>query len=167
MCSLSQVRLLTVKRPPRPQPSTTTAHPATTWTPSCSSSARWPGRGTSSVSVWRWHRPGPPSTTAGANPVLPAKLLLLLFFFFSPPSGNTFIWLLSMNLPTVIIDAFFCLSEIHQAQLLTLTCDSLLPEQQSLWLVMFTLSRLLKSLWCQCPSLWLPCFHLLILCCLK
>lgn len=68
MCSMLQVRLLTGKHPPHPQPSMTTGRLVTTWTPSCSSSARWPGRGMSFVSVWRWHRPGPPSTTAGANP---------------------------------------------------------------------------------------------------
>lgn len=78
--SLAQVRPLTAKRPPRPRPSTTTGHPATTWTPSCSSSARWPGRGMSYASGSRWHRPGPPSTTAGANPGPPAKLLLLLIW---------------------------------------------------------------------------------------
>lgn len=105
MCSLLQVRLLMEKRPPHHQPSTTTGHPVTTWTPSCSSSAKWPGRGMSSVSVWRWHRPGPPSTTAGANPTLPAKSWLLLFF--SPFSSSTFLWLMTMNLSTLMIYIYF------------------------------------------------------------
>lgn len=168
MCSMLQVHPLTAKRPPRPQPLTTTGHPATTWIPSCSSSARWPGRGMSSVSVWRWHRPGPPSMTAGANPSPSAKFLLLLFCFcFSfLPCGNNFLWLMSMKLSTAITDAFFLPKWNTSGPAIDQSWDSLLWEQQSLWPVMLTLSVLLKALRCQWPRLWLPCFHPWILCCL-
>lgn len=162
MCSLSQVRPLTVKRPPHPQPSMTTGHPVTTWTPSCSSSARWPGRGTSSASVWRWHRPGPPSTTAGANPVLPANLLSLLLFFSS--FLYHFLWTCQLWLELVIYLFFLVSFVIDQVHLF----DS------DLWFISLRAAELMigdvYSLWfksrCQCSQFWLPCFHLLYLCCL-